>query len=188
MATYKETVGTSVANISGNSGVVEGQLWYDTSSSEYKYQYLGAGAWATGGSLNTGRYTAADNIGIQTSALCATGQTPAYTANVENYNGSAWTEVNNVNTARSNAAGAGTTTSSLIAGGYAPGTAEEDATELYNGTSWTEVNDQNTARYGAAMGGADNTAALYAGGNGVPSGASAITECGIIHVGQKLQI
>ena len=112
MAEYKGIHGTKVQDYTTDpDNPITGQVWYNETANTLRVEALTtAGSWATGGSLNTGRYTAADNIGIQTSALCATGQTPAYTANVENYNGSAWTEVNNVNTARSNAAGAGTTT------------------------------------------------------------------------------
>ena len=40
MATYKETVGTAVVNYAGNyPGVVEGELWYDSTNKDFKYQY-----------------------------------------------------------------------------------------------------------------------------------------------------
>ena len=39
MATYKESVGTAVQNIAGDTGAVTGQLWYDSSDSEFKYKY-----------------------------------------------------------------------------------------------------------------------------------------------------
>ena len=39
MATYKESVGTAVQNIAGDTGTVAGQLWYDSSDSEFKYKY-----------------------------------------------------------------------------------------------------------------------------------------------------
>jgi hypothetical protein len=53
----------------------------------------------------------------------------------------AWTEVNDLNTARRLLAGAGTATAALAFGGETPNTG---ATESWNGTSWTEVNDLNT--------------------------------------------
>ena len=52
MATYKETVGTAVTNYAGNNpGVVEGELWYDSTNKDFKYQYpnvTAAGSWKTG--------------------------------------------------------------------------------------------------------------------------------------------
>ena len=40
MATYKETVGTTVVNYAGNyPGAVEGELWYDSTNQDFKYQY-----------------------------------------------------------------------------------------------------------------------------------------------------
>ncbi len=59
MATYKETVGTAVVNYAGNyPGAVEGELWYDSTNKDFKYQYpnvTSAGSWRTGNSLNTAR-------------------------------------------------------------------------------------------------------------------------------------
>ena len=59
MATYKEKVGTSVVNYAGNyPGAVDGELWYDSTNKDFKYQYANvtaAGSWRTGNSLNTGR-------------------------------------------------------------------------------------------------------------------------------------
>ena len=152
MANYKDIVGTAVRNNAGNLPSPEtGQVWFDSTNLDFKYLFPAkVASWRSEGNLNTARYSAADNIGTETAAIAASGQSPGYTANVENWDGSSWTEIADVNTARSNAAGAGITTSALIAGGYAPGTAEEDATEIWNGSAWTEVADQNTARYGAA--------------------------------------
>ena len=168
MATYKETVGTSVANISGNSGVVDGQLWYDTSSSAFKYQYLGAGVWASGGNLNTGRESAgSQNIGSAPhSALAAGNGGPPASGITELYNGSAWTEVNNLNTVRYGASGSGTATAGLAFGGENYPTASppyQAATETWNGTCWAEVADLNTARY-ATCGGGTHTLAVCGGG------------------------
>jgi hypothetical protein len=67
--------------------------------------------------------------------------------NTETWNGTNWTEVNNMNTARSRVGGFGTNTSALTFGDYNPSTGNvATATELWNGTNWTEVNDLNTGR------------------------------------------
>ena len=59
MATYKETVGTAVINYAGNyPGVVEGELWYDSTNKDFKYQYPNVttnGSWRASGNLNTAR-------------------------------------------------------------------------------------------------------------------------------------
>jgi hypothetical protein len=75
---------------------------------------IAGGTWASGTSLNTARYAGA-GIGTQTAALAISGGgTPTITVNVEEYNGTSWTEVNNVNTGRSSAGGAGTVNSRII--------------------------------------------------------------------------
>jgi hypothetical protein len=39
MSTYKKEVGTAVQNAAGNlSGAVDGQLWYDSTNKDFKYQ------------------------------------------------------------------------------------------------------------------------------------------------------
>jgi hypothetical protein len=65
-------------------------------------------------------------------------------ANVESYNGSTWTEITDVNTARRNV-------KVLQEFKQLPYFLVEllvlqQLTELWNGTSWTEVNDLNTGR------------------------------------------
>jgi hypothetical protein len=91
----------------------------------------------------------------------------------ESWNGTSWTEVNDLNTARYLLAGAGSTTAGLAFGGDTdPGL--QAITESWNGTSWTEVNDLNTARDNFIGFGVDNTASLAAGGT--TPGATANTE------------
>ena len=60
----------------------------------------------------------------------------------ETWNGTSWTEVNELNTGREQLAGAGFTTSALAIGGNPP----TGKTESWNGTSWTELNDLSIAR------------------------------------------
>jgi hypothetical protein len=81
-------------------------------------------------------------IGTYTAGLIATGfergSTPARPANVESWNGTSWTEVNNVNTARSGITGSGLQTSAIISGG-SPVPAG-NLVESWDGTSWTDNN------------------------------------------------
>jgi len=66
-----------------------------------------AGTWATGGALNTARAWLG-GAGIQTATLAFGGETPTKVGNTEKYDGSSWTEVNDLNTARAGLAGTGT--------------------------------------------------------------------------------
>ena len=79
MATYKEKVGTSVVNYAGNyPGAVEGELWYDSTNKDFKYQYpnvTSAGAWSTGGALNTARQYAG-GAGTSNSSFITFGNYP----------------------------------------------------------------------------------------------------------------
>jgi hypothetical protein len=119
------------------------------------------GSWASGGAANTGREGPGSN-GTQTSNLVYGGSPPA-TNKTESYNGTAFTEVADLNTTRYSLGGAGVSNTSAVGfGGYAPGGAS-DVTETWNGSSWTEVNDLNTARYGIAGAGIITSAIGIAG-------------------------
>jgi hypothetical protein len=58
-----------------------------------------------------------------------------FTGATEEYDGSTWTSVNSLNTARAYLAGCGIQTAALAFGGGTPPIT--GATELYDGTSWT---------------------------------------------------
>ena len=81
----------------------------------------------------------------------------------ESYNGSSWTEVNDLNTGRSNAVGIGTFTAGLVVGGHPPLPAIANV-ESWDGTNFTEVGDLNTARGYLSGAGTANTANLAIGG------------------------
>ena len=69
-----------------------------------------------------------------------TGDFPAG-GNTETWNGTAWTEVGDLNLARYNVVGAGIQTAGLAFGGLiGPGPQTAD-TEEWDGSSWTEVAD-----------------------------------------------
>ena len=170
MATYKEIRGTQIEAVATDpSNPVEGQVWYNTTSNELKGQAAtAAGAWASGGKLNTGRLDFAGS-GTATAGLGYGGgpdDSPTNGIHVESYNGTSWTEVNDLSSIRNSGRGAGSNnTSAITIGGKdgAPNYTIRALTESYNGTNWTELNDQNTARnQGGAAGSA--TSALAFGG------------------------
>jgi hypothetical protein len=120
------------------------------------------GAWSTGGALNTGRNTLMA-AGTRDANLAFAGEGPPNVTNCELYNGSSWTEVNDVNTAIRGGSGAGSSTSAIKVGGYT-GSAITDSVESWNGTSWTEIAELNTNRQEQAASGASNTSSLIFGG------------------------
>ena len=127
-------------------------------------------SWASGGSLNAGRYrvSASNTGGTVSASIIFGGYAPSspppnnYFASTESYDGTSFTEVNDLNTARSSASGFGSSTSAIMAVGNQGPKAQ---TELWNGTSWTEVNDVNTGRSQLAGGGISGTAGLIFGGS-----------------------
>ena len=154
MAKYKAIHGTTVSN----------------RTSDPLASGIPGATWATGGALNYAREELS-GAGTQTAAIAAAGQVPGDTSprsrtETEIYNGTAWTEVNDVNNGRSAIGCGGTSTSSIIAGGYDQDSPAgfRDETESWNGTSWTEITEINTARYGMAGAGTSNTALIFFGG------------------------
>ena len=149
MATYKEIRGTQIEAVATDpSNPVEGQVWYNTTSNALKGQAVtGAGAWSTANALNTGRY-AGGGAGITTAALYASGTSPSGDApQTESYNGTNWTEVNDVNNDRNGLENqsVGTQSAAMIFAGYDDAGNGVSDTEQWNGTNWTEVNNVNTA-------------------------------------------
>jgi len=171
MAKYKGIQGYTVQSLSSDptaSSDTEGQLWYNNSTGKFKVAATGAGTWASGGDMGTARYYM--GIAGDKSAMLLFGGGPGQTAVTESYNGTAWTEVNDLNTARDMIRGCGTQTAALsVAGNVHP--VLQALTEKWDGTSWTESGDINTARRsGNAMG--TTTTAIYCGGySGPPNSA-----------------
>jgi len=157
MTTYKEIRGSQIEAVATDpSNPVEGQVWYNTTSNVLKGQAAtAAGAWSSAPALNTGRQECGGN-GTTTSALAyagstyspALGDTVYQITNTELYNGSSWTEVNDLNLARNHLSSTGANaTAALAIGGmsYPPGGSISPArVEQFNGTNWTEIADLPT--------------------------------------------
>ena len=122
---------------------------------------IAGGSWASGGSINTARNPDGGAAGTQTANLIFGGE-PAV-GNTESYNGSSWTEVNDLNTARRAVGCVGTQTAAFGAGGRTS-TANVGNHEQWDGSSWTETTDLNTAKEGRAGYGVQ-TAGAVAGGS-----------------------
>ena len=144
--TSPATLGTAVKNQGGNkdntSGTsalsVYGNTPSDTSAAEEynaSVNTITSAAFSAGGNLNTARGEASGG-GSQTAGIMVGGGTPNKT-NVENYDGSSWSEGPDISNARRNAGGtdAGTQSAFAIFGGYE--SALSNKTEEWNGSSWT---------------------------------------------------
>ena len=138
----------------------------DTEEYNFTANTITAAAWSSGGNLNTAREQGG-TAGTTPAGIYMTGKVypNTFKNETEEYNGTSWSEQNNVSTART-ASGAGTQTAGLIFGGTngAPGsTGVQSATEEYDGSSWTNGGSLSAARlgmYGAGL----QTAAFGAGG------------------------
>ena len=103
-------------------------------------------------------------FGTQTNALAAGGIAgTGVVATTESWNGTSWTEVNDINTARRQLSAAGEYTSGLIFGGGPPYVA---ITESWNGVSWVEVADLSTARAALAPAGSATAGLAFGGTTG----------------------
>ena len=130
-----------------------------------------AAAWASGGTLNTARQRTGGFGAAQTSAVTAAGATapPASALNkTEEYNGTSWTEVNNVNTARYNMTAFGTEPAGVLAGVGTPSITYGGTTEEYDGTNWTTVNPYAGPGSNYRSSNGTQTAGLLAGGVAQP--------------------
>ena len=126
---------------------------------------IASATWASGGEINQAR-TSASGFGnpAATTAMIAGGWVSpgvGRTLNTESYNGSAWTEVNNLtgSPAISGAGSTGTATAGLFFGGdpTTPG-ANVAITQEYDGTSWATSGSMNTARRDLSSGGTQTAA------------------------------
>ena len=116
--------------------------------------------------MNTARYNAG-GFGTQTAGLAAGGyDSTDRTNNSEEYNGTSWTEGNNLNNVGEGGASAGTQTNAAYMGRGAPPATNKF--EGYDGTSWTNLtNLPHNLWYGGGAG-AGYTSCLVFGGSSPP--------------------
>jgi serine/threonine-protein kinase PknK len=167
--TYTEEWTTAPTN---SLALQEGMLWFNSTSQTLKgygtAAGIPAGTWASGGTMNQGRL-AGSMGGTQTDAIYGGGLIPGgSTVDAETYDGSTWTEVNNMSTARYAGTGFGTSTpTTMIVAGIGPGPTVYGVSEAYNGSIWTEVADLNTSRWylGSASSGTNTDGLVFGGFN-----------------------
>ena len=204
LATHKRGAGSG-AGTSNTAAISAGSYGPPSTTTSEEFNVtantITAGAWSSGGNLNTSGRSGAAGSGIQTASIIAGGGLGTVLNNTESYNGSSWTNLPTLGTARGYMAGATNApyTASLAFGGATgPGGPYVNNSEEYNGSSWAEGNNLNQAR-GYLAGFGTQTAGAAAGGttpgpraaeveeydgtswsevNNMPTGAVAFGGCG----------
>ncbi len=128
---------------------------------DYSRAYDGS-TWSSAGSLNTAR-TLVSGCGSQSAALSICGYTNSYVKNVESYNGTAWSNENDMLFEIYASASFGVQTSALQVGGEGSGGATANCS-FYNGTGWTADANLGTARRQSPGGCGSTAAGLVMGG------------------------
>ena len=174
MAEYKGIKGYKVQSLASDPSGPDGQVWYNNAGYALKYQ-SNVGAWASGGNLNTTRGQVG-GIGISApTSLAFGGQANATTiiSDTEEYNGTAWTEVNNIPTSVNRGGSGGVLTAGWAAGGTSiwNGSVTPSTMFLYDGTSWSTGGALQTAR-NSCRGAGTQTTAILAGGQNTPGGST----------------
>ena len=98
-----------------------------------------------------------------TAALAIGGYTTAATDDVESWDGTSWTEITDMNSAKDNTTSGNGTMAQSNALCFTGGPGHVATNEFWNGSAWTELNDLSQGRNGAT-GSGTSVAALCAGG------------------------
>ena len=148
MATYYDINGQKVQNLATDpSPVQEGQVWYNTTSNTAKVRGISStGVFSTAANMNS-EHDGSGAAGITTAALCF-GSTAPPTGNdkSESYDGTSWTNTNEMTGFGEYNSGLGTQTAAVAAGDGRPVGA--NASSLWYGTCWAAGNP--TTQYGYA--------------------------------------
>ena len=126
-----------------------------------------AAVWASGNNIGTTRRSMAAG-GITSAGIIAGGFVPPSKAEVEEYNGTSWSEQNNLPVAKeAGGGGFGVQTAFVVAGGSGPDNVTSgysQSTQEYDGTNWTATGNLNVARLGGGGFSGTETAGLGFGG------------------------
>ena len=171
--------------------ITEGQLYFNSTTNTFKETItdIPGASFASGGNMNSpGSNAGGASNGTPTATLVFAGDRPSRSTITEQYDGSSWTEVNDMNEGRNNLGGFGTYNAANGFGGGESTTVNVVSNESWNGSSWTEVNNLNTAR--AYVAGCGLQTAGLAIGNSPNSGitesfdGTSFTEVGDLNTGR----
>ncbi len=149
---------------------IQGQLYFNSTTNTFKETIsdVPGTSWSSGTNLNQAR-SFNNASGDLTSAITFGGSPAPTQAYSEQWDGSSWTEVGDLNEGRvAGAAGGASGTDAIMGGGYElPNIGNSVNTEIWNGSSWTEVNNLNAQKYTAGSGIPVSTSGIAFGGNPV---------------------
>jgi len=175
MSTYRQLKGYSIRKVSSDpDNAKEGQVWYNSTALSLKGVISIAATWASGGAMNTGR-SEGQTAGTQTASLMSGGIVPgsdAMTNNSEEYNGSSWSEGNNLGLFRRGGGNGtqGTQTAGLVSGGNggpsSPAAGLLSTAEEYNGTSWSDGGDMPATKFSHGACGTQTAGLVFSGKTG----------------------
>ena len=143
-----------------------------SASQTWTEEYDGTG-WAAGGNMNNNRHYMCGMGATATAGLAGGGEPVPFIQKTEEYNGTAWTEVNtNPTPFKYQFTGTGIQTAALSIMGYQQPTGTvTNACFEYDGTNWTAGGSGNTARMSGG-GAGTQTATIAMGGNQPPANAA----------------
>jgi len=151
-----------------NSFITVGQVFYNTTSKEFKYTGKVADSWATANNASTARYNMA-GTGTQTAQMSCGGEPPpgGQVTNTEEYDGTDWSNGGALPVAKRASAAFGTQTSAVNASGLTtnPGTMFTTSEE-YDGSSWTSGGAVNTGRNSHSASGILTAGLIFGGSTG----------------------
>ena len=120
MATYKGIQGYTVQKLSSDPTVSEavGQLWYNSSTGQFKIGTESAGTWASANAMPTDKATAG-SCGTTTAAFyCGGADSTVYVSTTFEFDGTNWSGGGALNSAASSSYTFGIQTAAIDAGGY----------------------------------------------------------------------
>jgi hypothetical protein len=148
MADYKNIKGFNIQYLDSDPpNPIEGQMWFNSTTQTLKGAEAGGapiGTWASGGNVNTGGVNVF-GVGTSTSSALIYGGESGRTNQTEKYDGTSWTELNNLNASGQNGGSAGNAEDAAAMSGDASGP-RSVSTEFWDGTNWTEGAELNVAR------------------------------------------
>ena len=163
-AIYSKSSATAAVLAGGYTGSA-----YPTATEEFNstLNSFTAAAYSSGGNIGTTRRNMAAG-GITSAGIIAGGFGPPYKAEVEEYNGTSWSEQNNIPVAKeAGGGGFGVQTAFVVSGGSGTDNITNgysQTTQEYNGSSWTTGGNLNVARLGGGGFSGTETAGLGFGG------------------------
>ena len=169
MTTYRQGQGYRIKSVASDpSNTQFGQIWYNRTAKQIKFTGNLGGVFSSGGNLNTARWNCRATVGTQTAGITFAGytQTGSAMAETEEYNGTSWSEVNDLPDTVTDIGGGGTQTAAFMSGGNSlPGAPDVRIAKTlnYDGTNWTTSGDLPFVS-GQGAGCGTQTAGIHSGG------------------------